>query len=108
MKDDVKWREIPLLDVDWDITGCTGHVSSTLFNQSCPARDPLFQESHEWAGLTLGSLADMGERQWLRTTGVGVVAVRAIKEIIDRAAAGESVTKQGTGAHSYTPQPWPK
>ena len=51
---------------------------------------------------------DMGEREWLRATGVGVVAVRVIKEIIDRAAAGENVTTARTGTHSYVPQPWPR
>jgi hypothetical protein len=106
--DDVKWREIPLIEIDWGIIGFTGHTRSTLFDHSNPPRDPAWPQRHEWCGKTLGDLADMGEQQWLRAAGVGVVAVRAIKEIIDRAAAGENVTKQGTGAHPYVPRPWPR
>lgn len=106
MSDEQPWRSIPLIEIDWGITGCTGHIRSTLFSHSNPPRDPRWPQGHEWVGLTLGNLADMGEREWLRATGVGVVAVRVIKEIIDRAAAGENVTTAGTGTHSYVPQPW--
>lgn len=106
--DDVTWRGIPLEEVDWKLTGCTGHVGSTLFNHSRPPHDPRWPQGHEWVGLTLGDLADMGERKWLRATGVGAVAVLVIKEIIDRAAAGERVTTAEAGLHSYVPQPWPR
>ena len=102
------WRAIPLIEVDWQITGCTGHVCSTLFNHSRPPHDPRWPEGHEWTSLTLGDLADMGEREWLRATSVGAVTVSTIKEIIDRAAAGEDVTVKDAGTHSYTPRPWPR
>ena len=108
MSDEQPWRSIPLIDVDWGVTGCTGHIRSTLFSHSDPPRDPAWPQGHEWVGLTLGNLADMGECEWLRATGVGVVAVRVIKEIIDRAAAGENVLLTGSGALSYVPQPWPR
>ena len=108
MSDEQTWRSIPLIDVDWGVTGCTGHIRSTLFNHSNPPRDPAWPQGHEWADRILGELADMGEREWLRATGVGVVAVRVIKEIIDRAAAGENVLLTGSGAHLYVPQPWPR
>ena len=60
--DDVKWRSIPLIEIDWGITGCTGHIRSTLFNHSNPPRDPAWPQGHEWADRILGELADMGER----------------------------------------------
>ena len=106
--DDVKWRSIPLIDVDWGVTGCTGHIRRTLFNHSNPPQDPAWPHGHDWCGTTLGDLTDMGEREWLRATGVGVVAVAVIKEIIDRAASGENVLLTGPGTHSYVPQPWPR
>ena len=106
--DDVKWRSIPVIEIDWGITGCTGHTRSTLFGHSNPPRDPAWPQGHEWVGKTLGDLAEMGEREWLRALGVGVVAVRVIKEIIDRAAAGENVLLTGPGTHAYLPQPWPR
>ena len=108
MSDEQPWRSIPLIDVDWGITGCTGHIRSTLFSHSNPPRDPAWPQGHEWVGKTLGDLAEMGEREWLRAPGVGVVAVRVIKEIIDRAAAGENVLLTGPGAPAYLPQPWPR
>ena len=105
--DDVKWRSIPLIEIDWGITGCTGHIRSTLFNHSREPHDPRWPQGHQWAGLTLGELADMGEREWLRATFVGVLTVGVIKELIDRAAAGEDVTV-GIDGDSYQPQPWPR
>jgi len=106
--DDVRWREIPLANIDWDLTGCTGHVANNLYNHSIKPPDPRWPQGHLWAGKTLGDLADMGERQWLRAPGVGVVAVQTIKQIIDRAAAGENVTKAAAGGNAYMPQPWPR
>jgi len=106
--DDVKWREIPLVDINWKLTGCTGHVASHLYSHSREPHDPRWPQGHQWAGWTLGELADMGEREWVRASGIGTVAVAVIKEVIDRAAAGEDVTKAGTEAHSYQPQPWPR
>lgn len=102
------WRAIPLIEVNWSITDCTGHVCNTLFNHSRPPHDPKFPQGHEWAGLTLGDLADMGEREWLRAAGVGPAAVATIKEVIDRAAAGGNVKRNDTGKRPYTPQPWPR
>ena len=103
-----EWREIPLVDIDWDLTGCSGHVANNLGNHSREPHDPRWPQGHQWAGQTLGDLADMGEREWLRASGIGKVAVTIIKEVIDRAAAGENVTKPEPGAHSYVPQPWPR
>jgi hypothetical protein len=100
------WRTIPLDRVNWRITASSRNAM-VLFAHSTPPRDPKYPAGHEWAGMTLGELADMGERKWWRTTNVGVKAVAAIKELIDRAAAGEDVTV-GIDGDSYQPQPWPR
>ena len=107
MMDDVKWRSIPLDRVNWRLAASSRNAM-VLFAHSVPPRDPKYPSGHEWAGMTLGELADLGERKWWRTTNVGVKAVAAIKELIDRAAAGENVLLTGSGAHSYVPQPWPR
>ena len=104
--DDVKWRSIPLDRVNWRIAASSRNAM-VLFAHSVPPRDPKYPAGHEWAGMTLGELADLGERKWWRTTNVGVKAVAAIKELIDRAAAGEDVTI-GIDGDSYVPQPWPR
>lgn len=100
------WRAIPLDRVNWRITASSRNAM-VLFSHSTPPRDPKYPAGHEWAGMTLGDLADMGERKWWRTANVGVKAVAAIKELIDRAGAGEDVTIRIDG-DSYQPQPWPR
>ena len=105
MSDEQPWRLIPLDRVNWRITASPRNAL-VLFAHSKPPRDPAWPEGHAWAGMTLGQLADLGERKWWRTTNVGVKAVAAIKELIDRAAAGEDVTV-GIDGDSYQPQPWP-
>ena len=100
------WRTTPLDRVNWRITASSRNAM-VLFAHSVPPRDPKYPDGHEWAGMTLGELADLGERKWARATNVGVKAVAAIKEMIDRAASGEDVTV-GIDGDSYQPQPWPR
>lgn len=104
--DDVKWRDIPLDRVNWRIAASTRNAL-VLFAHSKPPRDPKYPAGHEWAGMTLGQLADLGEHKWARTLNVGAKATAAIKEMIDRAAAGEDVTA-GVDGDSYIPRPWPR
>ena len=107
-KPKASWREIPLEQIDWDIPkiGATRGSANKLFRHSNKVGDGPFQQG-DWWGWTLGKLADAGEIQWTRASGVGRVGVLIIKEIIDRAAAGENVKINEAGAHSYVPQPWP-
>lgn len=103
------WRTIPLERVNWRVSATTRNAMA-LFTHSKPPRDPKYPAGHEWAGMTLGQLADLGERKWARATNVGPKAVEAIKEIIDRAATGEDVTVgvDGDDIGPYKPQPWPR
>lgn len=108
-KPKASWREIPLEQIDWDIpsVGKTRGPAHVLFRHCVKTGDGP-HEIGDWHGWTLGKLADVGEFKWARSSGVGRVGVLIIKEIIDRAAAGENVTMNDHGAHSYVPQPWPR
>jgi len=108
-KPKASWCEIPLENVDWDIPriGKTRASAHVLFRHCNKDGDGPFQQG-DWHGWTLGQLADAGEPNWVRRSGVGRVGVLIIKGIIDRAAAGENVTIDEAGAHSYVPQPWPR
>ena len=106
MSDEQPWRLIPLDRVNWRNTASPRNAL-VLFAHSKPPRDPAWPEGHAWAGMTLGQLADLGERKWARTLNVGAKAMAAISEMIDRAAAGEDVTV-GIDGDSYQPQPWPR
>ena len=109
--DDVKWRSIPLEQINWHIgNACialTRGPAHVLFRHCVKSGDGAHQIG-DWHGWTLGQLADAGEPNWVRCSGVGRVGVLIIKEIIDRAAAGENVTMSVVGTHSYAPQPWPR
>ena len=102
----MNWRDIPARTVDWSIVQ-RGNFRSVLWNLSRPLPDQ-YQNGGAWRDLTLGQIADMGERRWRREPGVGDVTVLAIKELIDRAAAGEDVTECAVSGEPYTPQPWPR
>ena len=102
----MNWREIPVSTVDWFLVQ-RGNFRGVLWNLSRRIPDE-YQGGGAWRDLTLGQLADMGEPKWRREPGVGDVTVRAIKELIDRAAAGDDVTEHGASNTPYTPQPWPR
>jgi hypothetical protein len=109
VKPKASWREIPLEQIDWDIpsVGKTRGPKRVLYDLSRKRGDYSHQIG-DWHDWTLGKLADVGENTWLRAPSVGHVCTLIIKEIIDRAAAGEDVTEKDAGAHSYVPQPWPR
>jgi len=108
-KPKASWREIPLEKIDWDKNGVAQHRGSArVLRFLCIKTGDAPYQMGDWHGWTLGQLADAGEPNWVRRSGVGRVGVLIIKEIIDRAAAGENVTIDEAGAHSYVPQPWPR
>ena len=88
------WREIPLCEIDWRRVIRRGHVAGKLTWLCYPEKsDTARGIAHrgEWAGMTLGELANMGERWWQRFPGIGEVATDCIKDVIDRAAEGEDL-----------------
>jgi hypothetical protein len=88
------WRDIPLCDIDWRRVIRRGHVAGKL-TWLCyePRTAHPVANRGEWAKMTLGELANMGERWWQRYPGIGAVATEAIKDVIDRAATGENVRR---------------
>ncbi len=98
------WRAIRCSDVQWDLVpGVSGAVKHGLYRQCSPAGQYCKNEER-WDHLTLGQLADFGERWW-RGNGphIGPVTIAAIKLAIDAAAAGYDVTRS---ADAYIPQPF--
>ena len=87
------WREIPLCEIDWRRVIGRGHVAGKLTwlcYEPGSVRNTMDNRS-EWSGMTLGELANMGERWWKRFPGIGEVAADCIKDVIDRAAEGEDL-----------------
>lgn len=82
------WRDIPASDVEWRIGTDRGRPTPRAIYRLC-ARG----HDGEWADITLGQLADMGEYSWLRTPGIGGLSVTIIKAVIDMAAEGKHVTR---------------
>lgn len=92
-----EWRTISASDVDW-------RTGVDRYSRKPRALYQLCSVDHngEWAGLTLGQIADMGEYNWIRAPGVGKLAVTIIKSVIDMAAEGKRVTR-GPFPEPYIP-----
>ena len=91
------WRTIPASDIDWRVgVDRYGRKPRALY-QLCSA-----DHNGEWADLALGQIADMGEYNWIRAPGVGKLAVKIIKSVIDMAAEGKHV-KRGPFPEPYIP-----
>lgn len=90
------WRDIPCRVVDW--IGLNDHsyrAARAVWN--------LCANDREWSALTLGDVADMGERRWRHMPFIGDKAVLVIKRTIDLAAEGKMVTAKVTAADAYIP-----
>ena len=87
------WREIPLCEIDWRRVIGRSHVAGKLTWLCYPPNKTGIMDRGEWADMTLGELANMGERWWQRFSGIGEVATECIKDVIDRAAEGEDLRR---------------
>ena len=105
------WRDIPCDQVDWEVAKISKRITYQLWRQ-CRSGDPDAsfsgnQEDGPWKNLTLGQLANMGERAWQRTAGYGIgpKAVETIKATINMAAEGVDVLVSSTepGRNAYVP-----
>lgn len=99
------WRNIPAKRIDWRRLAHgiakTGHAGSRLA-LLCKDSDKPYAKG-DWSDLTLGEIADLGIRQWMRAPGIGETGVAVIKSVIDRAAEGEDVTISGPAPDAYIP-----
>lgn len=105
------WRDIPCSDLDWFLV-LHGRRASHALERQCREATGWIKEhrpaeaADRWHTMTLGQLADRGEVWWRQTgEGIGVVAIRCIKEMIDRAAAGYEVRKNRDNSNAYRPTP---
>lgn len=99
------WREIRCAEVEWHaIPGASKRVGWLLLRQCSPPTEYDDKNVERWHELTLGRLADLGERWWRHSAGMGfgTEASKAVKLAIDHAAAGFDVTRK---ADAYTPRP---
>lgn len=91
------WRDIPLPEINWEVP--LGRCrSANHLRASCriPREgDGSSWNKQRWSGMTLGELADKGERWWQSYAAGGVnigpKAVELIKLTIDMAASGKDV-----------------
>ena len=100
------WRDIRCADVDWGVawvrTGSEAKIRYAIMRMCRP--ESRHFAAGEWHHLTLGELADRGEREWRSVGGIGHKAVDLIKATIDRAAEGKPVTKSAPQPDAYVPR----
>ena len=99
------WRQIKCRDVQWaSVPGVSVRVTYSLYRQcSSHEHDTENEAERKWAFLTLGELADRGERRWHQDLqNAGPVTIEAIKLAIDYAAAGYEITRM---PDAYVPRP---
>lgn len=105
--DMMNWRDINARVVEWAPPPSGSRRACWTVRGLCrhPRSDAPERNVHlMWHAITLGAIADMGEPEWRRISGVGDAAVAVIKRTIDLAAAGRDVTKRDDRA-PYVPQP---
>lgn len=85
-----KWRDIPLSEINWEVPLGRCRAAHAL-RYSCREH----QDKVRWSKMTLGELADKGERWWKSYSSdgwqIGEKAADLIKLTIDMAAAGKDV-----------------
>lgn len=92
----MSWRDIKFADVHFDRYERLGRALHAVRHMARPGRT-------SWPEETLGAIAAMGERKWLRASNIGPKGVEIIKAILDDAAAGIDVTRYDEKA-GYLPR----
>jgi len=89
------WRTIRMDEIDWravqSMPEIGGHAGGALRRLSVGypsvAAEPYWPGC--WQNLTLGDVADLGERDLLRHSGFGKKTLAALRRVIDMAASGK-------------------
>ncbi|PNW65566.1 UNVERIFIED_CONTAM: hypothetical protein BEN50_22255 [Euhalothece sp. KZN 001] len=100
-------RDIPMADIDWQtLLHGMGRSVRPLWRlvHVDPNRGPRPYEEGAWHDLTLGQVADKGERDILRHHGVGATALARLRENIDMARAGTLPLKGAPAPDSLGPE----
>ena len=108
------WRNIPCSLVDWHCLSSINRRTALLIERQCSEPTKYTREHYpeeaegRWTSLTLGELADRGEKWWVRRgERIGKACVDAIKSMIDHAAAGYEIRKDHHSTQAYQPRPIP-
>ena len=93
----MSWREIPAREVDWSLhyTGAHSSPRNAIWR--------LCRPDWEWGDMTLGDIADLGERGWRRMPSIGDRGVELLMSTIDAAAEGQDVREKKV-AGGYVPK----
>lgn len=97
------WRDIRMGDIDLDRLPVRGKARLLFRDYVSSITGKRYTGEH--SDLTLGELADRGERWWRVVLGIGSVGVAAIRDLIDAAARGEDVLKPLYPKDRYVPEP---
>ena len=103
------WRSIPAAAVDWELNPIStrgGGYVRMMCNHIYWRSDKHPTGCGGWKDMTLGDIADLGEKYWLRCTNIGPKVVLVIKWILDEAASGRCPFLAATGrkaADAYVP-----
>lgn len=108
------WRNILGRDVDWVALNGGKYRATDGLRRLFDCRKkwigtnyhPTEMEYGDWYDLTLGEIANIGRREWMRQVGVGPVVSDLIALAIDMAAEGKPVVRGpiGVGPDSYVPK----
>lgn len=109
------WRSIKCRDVDWYACGVSrraAHIVSRMCSTWCETspfeferKEPKLGQSGSWRNLTLGELADNGERWWRRNgRDIGEMSKEVIRRTIDMAAESKTVTLSPVAPDAYVPR----
>jgi hypothetical protein len=103
------WRSIRADSVDWEmnpISKRAGGYVRMMCNDIFKWKGSHGVGCGDWSELTLGDIADLGERHWLRCTNIGPLGVKVIKWGIDQAAIGRHpvLATKGKAVDAYEPQ----
>ena len=96
------WRDLRLGDIDWRVYGWRGLRKSALRDYTCRVTGRRYKG--DLSDMTLGQLADAGERFWRYELSCGPVGAGYMKALIDRAAGGVDLRKGGFAPDAYVPR----
>lgn len=105
------WRAIPAKDIAWRDNPISRRAGRHI-EHMCSPYWAENGDKHErswggWSALTLGAIANLGERYWLRCNSIGQQAVSVIRWVIDEAAEGRCPMTPSSGlpaTDAYVPQ----
>jgi hypothetical protein len=102
------WRKIKAAEIDWahnPISRRAGMKVRMMCNSIYWHPSSTTKSCGGWRNHTLGMIADLGEKHWLRCTNIGPLGVKVIKSIIDQAAEGKCpmLAEAGPAPDAYHP-----